>query len=96
MSSAYISNVATYLQALKGSFSSPNYPDRYPIDQHCFWTIVSQSEDEHLYLTFGHFDVWTDPSDPTNCDKGHYVQLYEGQEYMNKRFSALRLLSVSR
>ena len=65
-------------QALKGSFSSPNYPDRYPIDQHCFWTIVSQSDEEHIFLTFGHFDLWTDPSDPENCDKGHYIQLYEG------------------
>ena len=63
---------------MKGSFSSPNYPNRYPIDQHCFWTIIAQSDEEHIFLTFGHFDLWTDPTDPENCDKGHYIQLYEG------------------
>ena len=81
--SAYLFSPEICKYAMKGSFSSQNYPDRYPIDQHCFWTIISQSDEEHIFLTFGHFDLWTDPSDPENCDKGHYIQLYEGQGFMD-------------
>lgn len=63
-----------------GFIATGNYPEPYHSNSHCYWTIRTPdgTADEKIFLHFTHFDTYVDPQDPRNCDKGHYVQVYEG------------------
>ena len=44
------------LSGNQGSFTSPNYPDRYPYNAHCDWTIHSTNT-TRVHISFTHFEV---------------------------------------
>ena len=46
----------------------------------CYWTIrtVPELSNEKIFLRFTHFDLYTDLTDKGNCNKGHFIQIYEG------------------
>lgn len=59
------------LQALQGSFTSPEYPNSYPNDIECVWTIKS-SPGSKVMVTFSFFNI--QQSDHCNRD---YVEIRE-------------------
>ena len=63
-----------------GYFTSGNYPMPYHSKTDCYWTIrtVPELSNEKIFLRFTHFDLYTDLTDKGNCNKGHFVQIYEG------------------
>ena len=61
------------LRSPSGILSSPSYPDKYPSNAECVYTI-SQPNDTYISLTFLMFDVW--PGQP--CENEDYLEVRDG------------------
>ena len=59
------------LTGVKGTFHSPNYPNKYPDGQHCSWRITV-SPTQQILLTFANFSLQSE-----NNTDGLYV--YDGE-----------------
>lgn len=62
------------MESEEGTFSSPGYPDNYPLETQCEWTIKA-SEGNGVQLSFEEFDL----ADSTNCDDD-YVEIRENSK----------------
>uniref|UniRef100_A0A182M8Q1 Cubilin n=1 Tax=Anopheles culicifacies TaxID=139723 RepID=A0A182M8Q1_9DIPT len=62
------------LTALMGEFSSPNYPDTYPLSVECIWKL-SASAGNKMTLSFKELDI-----DPTDDCNGDYLEVREQDE----------------
>lgn len=55
------------LSGFSGSFVSPNFPDKYPYDSRCTWTISGPVGTKKIVLKFHDFDLQLD----TKCSKDY-------------------------
>uniref|UniRef100_A0A182RN21 Cubilin n=1 Tax=Anopheles funestus TaxID=62324 RepID=A0A182RN21_ANOFN len=62
------------LTPLMGEFSSPNYPDSYPLNVECIWKL-SASPGNKMTLSFKELDI-----DPTDDCNGDYLEIRERDE----------------
>uniref|UniRef100_A0A182Y0Z6 Cubilin n=1 Tax=Anopheles stephensi TaxID=30069 RepID=A0A182Y0Z6_ANOST len=69
-----LSKIDNLLTALMGEFSSPNYPDTYPLNVECVWKL-SASPGNKMTLSFKELDI--DSSEDCN---GDYLEVRERDE----------------
>lgn len=57
-----------------GTISSPGYPDKYPPNADCSWTIESTKDSEHVYITLTLIMI----EGPYGQCQYDYLQVYDG------------------
>ncbi|XP_032220942.2 tolloid-like protein 1 [Nematostella vectensis] len=69
----------TYLNDNGGSFSSPRFPDLYPMDLQCVWEITAP-ESLHVKVSFLSFDVEECGKQACECDAVTFLDVSESGE----------------
>ncbi len=67
------------LTADSGSFQTPNWPQTYPINMECEWTIKLSGTSNTIYFTFDSSTYGLTDNPPTPCERD-WVEFFDGVE----------------